>query len=53
MNACKDCHRSGECQQRRHCHIEPIPESFLIGWLIVVITSLIAFALPLIKYLKP
>lgn len=53
MNACKNCHRSGECQQRRHCHMEPITESSAIGWLIVAITSLIAFALPLIKYFKP
>ena len=44
MNACKNCHRSGQCQQRRHCHMEPITESSAIGWLIVVITSLIAAA---------
>lgn len=53
MNACKTCHRSGECQQRRHCHMDPVTESSAIGWLIVVITSLIAAALPIIQYIKP
>lgn len=53
MNACKNCHRSGECQQGRHCHMEPVTESSAIGWLIVVITSLIAAALPIIQYVKP
>lgn len=54
MYACKNCPRSGACQQGRRCHIVTTPrKSDAIGWLIVVITSLIAATLPVIQHVKP
>lgn len=44
MNACKNCHRSGECQQGRYCHQDKTTNTSSTSWLLIVAASLIAAA---------